>query len=184
MPNGHFEVRLPFKLESNNLGSSFDIAKRRFLSLERRLQKSTDLKLLYTEFMEEYPMLGHMSQIEYVVPQTSHYFLPHQCVLRPESTSTKLRVVLDASCRTLSKLSLNDILMVGPTIQNDLFTRLIRFQLMKYAISADITKMYRQISVHNDDRRFQLIFWRKRTQEPLGIYQLDTVTYGTASAPY
>jgi len=100
MPNGHFEVRLPFKLESNHLGSSFDIAKRRFLSLERRLEKSTDLKLLYTEFMEEYLMLGHMSQIEYVVPQTSHYFIPHQCVLRPESTSTKLRVVFDASCKT------------------------------------------------------------------------------------
>jgi len=74
--------------------------------------------------------------------------------------------------------------MVGPTIRNDLFTTLIGFRLMKYVISADITKMYRQISVHNDDRRSQLIIWRKSTQEPLGIYQLNTVSYGTASAPY
>ncbi|XP_055855992.1 uncharacterized protein LOC129919166 [Episyrphus balteatus] len=44
--------------------------------------------------------------------------------------------------------------------------------------------MYRQILVHEDDRRFQLILWRNHPSEELEAYQLNTVTYGTTSAPY
>ncbi|CAK1588736.1 unnamed protein product [Parnassius mnemosyne] len=44
--------------------------------------------------------------------------------------------------------------------------------------------MYRQIVVHPDDRPLQQIVWRNDPSEPMKAYQLNTVTYGTASAPY
>ncbi|XP_046605012.1 uncharacterized protein LOC124297744 [Neodiprion virginianus] len=44
--------------------------------------------------------------------------------------------------------------------------------------------MYRQILVHNDDQDFQRILWRKEPELPIEEYQLTTVTYGLASAPY
>ncbi|CAK1589477.1 unnamed protein product [Parnassius mnemosyne] len=44
--------------------------------------------------------------------------------------------------------------------------------------------MYRQIFVHPDDRPLQQIVWRNDPSEPMKGYQLNTVTYGTASAPY
>lgn len=44
--------------------------------------------------------------------------------------------------------------------------------------------MYRQCLVHEDQRDFQLILWRDDPTEPLGVYRLNTVTYGTASAPF
>ena len=44
--------------------------------------------------------------------------------------------------------------------------------------------MYRQITVHPQDRDLQRILWRYSTEEPIQEYQLNTVTYGTASAPY
>ena len=44
--------------------------------------------------------------------------------------------------------------------------------------------MYRQVSIHEDDRKLQRILWRRSADEPLRIYELSTVTYGTASAPY
>jgi len=50
--------------------------------------------------------------------------------------------------------------------------------------TADITKMYRQITVHPQDRDLQRILWRYSTEEPIQEYQINTVTYGTASAPY
>lgn len=117
------------------------------------------------------------------IPQRN-YFLPHHCVLKPESTSTKLRVVFDGSCKTSTNLSLNDILFVGPTVQDELFTILIRFRLYKYVFTADITKMYRQILVNEADRDYQMIVWRDTPEEELKYYKLRTVTYGTASAPY
>jgi len=44
--------------------------------------------------------------------------------------------------------------------------------------------MYRQIIVHPLDRDLQRILWRYSTEEPIQEYQLNTLTYGTASAPY
>ena len=44
--------------------------------------------------------------------------------------------------------------------------------------------MYRQIVVHPNDRYLQQIIWRDNPSTPLHAYQLNTVTYGTASAPY
>ena len=45
-------------------------------------------------------------------------YLPHHGVIKETSKSTRLRVVFDASHRTSSGYSLNDSLMIGPTIQD------------------------------------------------------------------
>ncbi|GFS87441.1 integrase catalytic domain-containing protein [Trichonephila clavipes] len=44
--------------------------------------------------------------------------------------------------------------------------------------------MYRQILISQEDACFQQIFWRKFPEEPLGIFKLNTVTYGTSCAPF
>ncbi|XP_055836609.1 uncharacterized protein LOC129905206 [Episyrphus balteatus] len=184
LPTGRFEVKLPFKSSPNSLGSSFETAKRRFLALERKLSRNTELKAMYMDFMKEYLLLGHMSPTNNEIPKSPHYFIPHQCVLRPQSTSTKLRVVFDASSRTSTQVSLNDILMVGPTIQEELFSTLLRFRTHKYAITADITKMYRQVLINEEHSNYQLIVWRQYPTQPLQYFRLNTVTYGTSPAPF
>ncbi|XP_037957049.1 uncharacterized protein LOC119686867 [Teleopsis dalmanni] len=184
LPSGRLKVQLPFKSNPNLLGQSYETAKNRFLSLERRLSKDCMLQKLYMEFMAEYRDLGHMTLTTDNFSSTPHYYIPHQCVLRPQSTSTKLRVVFDASCRTSSQVSLNDILMVGPTVQEELYSILLRFRMHKYAMTADITKMYRQIEVDEADRNFQLILWREKPTDQISVYKLNTVTYGTSPAPF
>ncbi|XP_065361988.1 uncharacterized protein LOC135955564 [Calliphora vicina] len=184
LPNGRFQVKLPFKSNPSKLGLSYDTARRRFLALERKLGKNLNIKEMYNEFMREYLHLGHMSPVNDEVLFGPHYVIPHQCVLRPHSSTTKLRVVFDASCKTSTQISLNDILMVGPTIQSDLFSTLLRFRLHRYAITANVTKMYRQVLVHESDAKFQLVLWRESIEQPIQIYKLNTVTYGTSSAPF
>ena len=133
--------------------------------------------------MSEYLSLGHMSECQ-LNPKLLAYFIPHHGVLRECSTTTKLRVVFNASSPTSSGVSLNNIQMVGPTIQDDLLSILIRFRQHKYILAADIEKMYRQIAVHPSDRHLQQILWRDNPLKSLNVYQLNTVTYGTASAPF
>jgi len=70
-----------------------------------------------------------MSLVTNPALQESHYYIPNHCVLKPSSTSTKLRVVFDASCTTTSQLSLNDLLLVGPTVQTDLYLQLLKIKL-------------------------------------------------------
>ncbi|XP_055922737.1 uncharacterized protein LOC129953521 [Eupeodes corollae] len=184
LPSGRLMVQLPLKKDPSCLGASYDIAFRRLLSLERRLSKNTALKTQYVDFMKEYESLGHMSLVSNPNLEQTHYYLPHQCVVRPDSVSTKLRVVFDASYRTSSQISLNGILMVGPTIQNELLITLLRFRLYRYALTADIVKMYRQVLVHPSHRSLQYILWRENPQTPIKTYQLNTITYGTSSAPF
>jgi hypothetical protein len=44
--------------------------------------------------------------------------------------------------------------------------------------------MYRQVKVNPQDRNLQRILWRYSSDKPIQEYQLTTVTYGTASAPF
>ncbi|GFV95640.1 DUF1758 domain-containing protein [Trichonephila clavipes] len=121
-------------------------ALKRFYSLERKLHSNNQLKEQYTEFMEEYQNLGHMTPLASDV-KSPHYFLPHHGVINDNSSTTKLRVVFDGSFKSTNGNSLNDILLT-------------------------------------DDACFQQIFWRKSPEEPLVIFKLNTVTYGTSCAPF
>lgn len=182
--DGRFVVRLP--LRSNvKLGESKNQALRRLESLQRRLQRNMKLRESYSRFMDEYETSGYMTQIsEAQLSQAEEvYFIPH-AVIKPDSLSTKLRVVFDASAKTTSGSSLNDKLLPGPNLQRDLLKLLIRFRIHQYVITADIAQMFRQVLIDSRDRRLQLILWRQDSEERPRIYQLNTVTYGTASAPY
>nr|XP_034195323.1 uncharacterized protein LOC117611486 [Osmia lignaria] len=44
--------------------------------------------------------------------------------------------------------------------------------------------MFRQIRVAPEDTKYQCIFWRPSENSPLAAYRLETVTYGTACAPF
>lgn len=180
---GRFCVRLPLVSEPTCLGDSFTLARNQFLSLERRLSKNSDLKNLYSQFIHEYSVLGHLSESEILIPRQS-YFIPHHAVLKPSSESTKLRVVFNGSARTTSGFSINDLLMVGPNIQDKLFNILLRFRQYTYVISADIEKMYRQVQIQNNDRDLQMILWRDTSTEALRSLRLNTVTYGLSSSSF
>ena len=72
--------------------------------------------------------------------------------------------------------------MVSPTIQNTIFKQTLRFRTHPYVITADIEKMYRQVLIHPDDRKFQKILWYDGDE--IATFQLNTVTFGTACAPF
>jgi hypothetical protein len=93
-------------------------------------------------------------------------------------------VVFDASAKTSCGHSLNNNLMVGPTIQDEMYDILLLFRLHLYAFTADIAKMYRQVKVTREDSDKLRILWRKDFSGPVEEYRLLTVTYGTASAPF
>lgn len=182
--NGRFAVRMPLKEPAASLGKSYEVAMSRLLTLERKLNRSPLERDMYNEFMKEYLSLGHMSQLHNFDQNTPHYFLPHMGVFREQSLTTKLRVVFDASQKTSSSKSLNDIQFPGPALQNDLVGILLRFRQFRYAGCADIEKFFRQILIQSDQRNLQLILWREKPTEPVSVFRLNTITYGQASSPY
>ncbi|VEN57358.1 unnamed protein product [Callosobruchus maculatus] len=180
---GRYIVTYPFK-PNFELGDSREQAIRRFLNLESKLNRHCQLKQDYHEFMTEYESLGHMTCLGELDTVESKYTIPHFCILRPSSTSTKLRVVFDASSKTTNHNSLNHVLYAGPKLQSDINEILINFRLHKIGLSSDICKMFRMILVNTSQRPYQHILWRFSQNEPLKVYELNTLTYGIASSPY
>ncbi|XP_018406879.1 PREDICTED: uncharacterized protein LOC108782971 [Cyphomyrmex costatus] len=180
---GRFEVSLPFRADPNTLGESKSMAFKRLCSMERKFRKDSELQARYIEFMDEYARLGHMSILPDDEERRVNY-LPHHAVIKEAAISTKLRVVFDASSPTTSGKSLNDCLLVGPTIQPELFELLIRFRQHPYVLTGDIIKMYRQVMVKPEHRLHQCILWRDNPNKSVETFTLNTVTYGVASAPY
>ena len=180
---GRFIVSIPLKASASVLGDSKQTAKRQFLNLERKFVGQPKLKQMYVDFMKEYNELSHMSL--YNPSENEHVFYsPHHGVLREESVTTKLRVVFNCSAISTSGESYNSIQMVGPTVQDDLQSILLRFRQHAYVFSADMCKMYRQILVKEEFRPLQLILWRSDPEASLQTFALNTVTYGTTSAPF
>ncbi|KAL4148738.1 hypothetical protein QTP88_002906 [Uroleucon formosanum] len=58
------------------------------------------------------------------------------------------------------------------------------FRTHKYAFLADITKMYRQVLVHEEDRDYLRVLWRSYPNDEVKVYKLCTVTYGLAPAGF
>lgn len=111
-------------------------------------------------------------------------FLPHQTVIKESSTTTKTRVIFDASSKNSKGKSLNDALYKGPVLQSELFSIIIRFRCFKYVLCADIKKMYRQILIHKNQTSLQTILWREDPNEAVEAFELVTVTYGTKPASF
>jgi hypothetical protein len=96
----------------------------------------------------------------------------------------RIRVVFDASAKSSSGKSLNDCLCTGLKLQTEIGDVLLRSRFYKYIFIADITKMYRQIRVREEDYVYQHILWRRFPEEEVQEYELLTVTYGVNAAPF
>ncbi|XP_060644814.1 uncharacterized protein LOC132783576 [Drosophila nasuta] len=179
---GRYRVTLPFRDPGHvDLGHSRATALAQFLRNESRLKRNDSLKEQYDSVIQEYLDLGHMTQVP---PSSSgNYYLPHHAVLKPDSTTTKLRIVFNASSPTSNGKSLNDILHTGPILQSDLTIQILKWRFFQFVFNADITKMYRQILVDPKHTRFQRLLFRTR-DEKLCDFELNTVTFGVNCAPY
>lgn len=177
---GRYTVALPFRKDSVGLESNRDSAFRIHRSLERRLHAQPLVRQKYNDFMQEYIDLCHME----IAETPSNYVIPHHCVFKESSSTTKLRVVFNASNPDCLGNSLNAQLLPGPKLQRDLSDILLNFRLHRFVICSDLKMMYRQILVRPSDRRFQHIFFRDDQHAPLQEYELRTVTYGLTPSAY
>ncbi|XP_044741907.1 uncharacterized protein LOC123302879 [Chrysoperla carnea] len=177
---GRYIVALPFRPGSLPALFNKERSLASFINLEKRLSKFPEKYKAYTEFMDEYISLCHMSK----ATNSSGYIIPHHCVTKDTSTSTKLRVVFNASDPGYNKISLNSLLLAGPKLQNDISDILYSFRFNAIALCSDIRQMYRQILVRPEDRIYQHIFYRPSTESDVVEFELNTVTYGLVPSAF
>lgn len=93
-----FIVKFTLKNNVNKFGKSYQIAVRRFVSLEKRLSQQNDTIIILEFYAGEYKELGHNMKkiINGNNDQSDYLYLPHSYVLNETNSTTKLRVIFDA----------------------------------------------------------------------------------------
>ena len=116
---GRYQVRLPWKDNTMSLPSNLGICKKRLRSLLNRLDKiGPDCIKKYDETIQDQLKRGFIEKVD----NTSHFqgnlhYIPHLPVFKEDSSTTKMRIVYDASARTSNdSSSLNDCLHTGPCL--------------------------------------------------------------------
>ena len=137
--------------------------------------------------MLEYIEMGHAEAIpatDLEKPTELTFYLPMHAVYKTTSTTTKIRAVFDASAKSSTGVSLNDMLLVGPTEHPSLIDVLLRFRLYPVALTADVSKMYRAVELTEDDKDLHRFVWRSHQDDVLKDYRMMRVTFGVSASSF
>ena len=81
--------------------------------------------------------------------------------------------MFDASAK-YEEVSLNDVLLQGPKLQNDLFAVLLRYRRDPVTLICNIMEMYLQIKLKSEDRPYHRLLLRDlNTQEGLDAFEFN-----------
>jgi hypothetical protein len=146
--DNHYEVGMLWSQNNPPLPNNRYVALKRLQHLKNRLKKDEVLHQKYREKFEEYVKKGYARKLrpdEASSTSETTLYLPHHAVFHPAKPG-KIRIVFDAAAK-FEDTSLNDNLLRGPNLTNEIVDVLIRFRKEKIAVVADIQEMFHQIKV-------------------------------------
>lgn len=148
-------------------------ALKHFIALENKLRRDPRFKISYIESFNEYRNARIIEEIpENELDKKSVFYLPHSGVVKRSLEPSKVRIVFDGSAKSTNGRSLNDNLMMGPNLQNELFDILVRFRTHQVVISCDMEKIFLQIKIDDKNKDFQRLFFRNSENEPIKQYRV------------
>ena len=186
--NGRYEVSLPWKSPHPLLPDNFELCKKRLTNLLQHLRREPEKLKKYDTVIREQQEKGIIEKVQ----ESSNtevgevHYLPHRAVVKEDRSTTKLRVVFDASARS-SGPSLNDCLYVGPSLTQNIFDIILRFRAHRYGFAADIEKAFHMVAVSERDRDVLRFLWIDdiENQTPqITVFRFARVVFGVSSSPF
>ena len=178
--DGRFSVTLPRVINPPAIGNTRRQAMSRLLSNEKSLRTKGKLAA-FTKVMQEYLDLQHA---EIIPPDelqnTPCCYLPVHGVFKDASTTTKVRAVFDASARSSNSVSFNDTLLPGPNLYPPLPDRFRRHSI---GMTADISKMFREILLNPDEKDMHRFLMRSTNGYILDC-RMNRLTFGVKCSPF
>lgn len=181
--SGRYKVQMLFKGMDRPL-NNFPSANKRLLSLLNSLNKDENKKQAYATCMSDYVKDDIAETVpHFLVKKSDVFYLPHSIVTKKDGDKIKYRVVFDASAKGPNGKSLNDHLNKGKVEVNDLLKLLVQFRSFKYAMTADIKKMYLQIEIDKSHRDFLRFLWVNEQGETI-CFRMKRLTFGIADSAF
>ena len=157
---GHYEVKLPFKKNHEQLNDNFINSKNRLMGLTKKFKNDEKLLKEYNNIFFEQEQLNIIERAPENYRTGKTHYLPHRQIIRDDKSTTKLRIVFYASSKRQGP-SLNDCLYSGPSLTASLFSVLMKFRERNVALVADVEKAFLQISLDPEHRDYVRFLWFK-----------------------
>lgn len=164
--SGRYIVKVSRANDARPLGSSCKAAKACFFSIQR----DPHLYSQYKAGFDDYRARQHMVLAPASPPNSElTYYLPHHPINAAVAGTRqrKFRVVFNASAPSDNGISFNDQQLAGPKMQDDLIATFMRFRTHRFAVSADVKQMFRQVNVDSSEWNYQRVFWRDSPADEL-----------------
>ncbi|XP_051810196.1 uncharacterized protein LOC127535700 [Acanthochromis polyacanthus] len=170
---------LPFRDPRHRLPNNKAQAVKHFSTLRHMLEKRRDMK----EHMQRIFETGHAETAPPLSEEQECWYLPIFGVYHPLKPG-QVQAVFDSSAK-LDGVSLNDILLSGPDLNNTLLGVLTRFRKEPVAVAADKEQMFYCFKVCQEHCDFLRFLWfedndpAKRTTE----YHMTVHAFGNSPSP-
>ena len=174
----------PFEQDPSCLQDNYSQAMACMMSTERRLAKR-DLLAAYDEQFKETVERGVFQEV--TKEELENYAGPVNYISIVEAfkqgphCTTPLRLCMNSSLK-FRGISLNDILMKGPSALTDIMNISLGFRSYPVAIVKDISKFYNSVASVDRDQHLRRVLHRPGGQGEVKIYKTTTVNFGDKPA--
>ncbi len=186
MEDGKYILPTLWKRDQPRIGNNYKLALDRLKALlGGRKLTDPEIKKQYHQQLQELEKKGYVEEVDTDTPgEDKANYLPHFPVIRWDKSSTQVRLIMDAAAKYGKQLCLNDCLLKGPKLINELIAVLMRFRLHNITFAADVKKMFFQIKMRKEDRDYHRYLWvREDEPEKVRIYRWKVHPFGSAASP-
>ncbi|XP_064642183.1 uncharacterized protein LOC135496665 [Lineus longissimus] len=181
LDDGHYELPLPFRDENVRLPNNRAQALKRLSSLKHKMEKNPQFKEDYLQYMKEMIEKGFCERVpeNESCPEGSVWYLSHHGVYHPNKPG-RIRVVFDCSAEFQGEV-LNEHLLQGPDLTNNLVGVLLRFRKESVAVVCDVQSFFNMVMVKKEHRNFLRFLWYEDGK--LVEYRMTRHLFGARSSP-
>ena len=181
----HVVLPLPFREDEPKLPNNREAVYFRTLTTLNKLKKQETKLEQCVDSIAKNLQMGHVEEVpkaESSPEPGKAWWLPVFPVTHPKKDTARL--VFDASA-SYQSVSLNDTLLQGPDMNNDLRAVLLRFRRFPIAFSCDIKHMFQNFGVPKIQRDFLRFYWFRENDptKPIVQYRSNVHLFGAKSSP-
>ncbi|CAB3987087.1 Hypothetical predicted protein [Paramuricea clavata] len=181
---GRYQVNVPW-IPGAQLTETNEIqSKKRLRSVTKKLNQDLGLKTEYRNIVAQQLEKGIIERVPGEPTGSRVFYMPHKPVVKSSATTTKVRMVFDASAKPnpLAR-SVNECMYKGPPLQPLLWDILIRARMAPNLLIGDIQQAFLQVGLKPEDRdAFRFVFELiDGTEEQ---FRFTRIPFGAEASPF
>lgn len=176
-----YTVDLPWKNDYVPVSQNYFVAKKRLDGVVKKLKENGSFEV-YNDIFQEWLREGVIEKVPDSEIEISGHYLPHRPVFKPESLTTPVRPVFDASAHESGHPALNQCLKMGPNLIELIPSSILKFRKHEIGVFADVRKAFLQIEINQVHRNFLRLLWVEKDE--LIVYRHLRFLFGLTCSPF